>query len=378
MVDFDLDPGDRAVAQTAARFARERLLPIAATCDREERIPTELFAEAHALGILSATVPAELGGPGLGPLASSVVAEELGWACTGLQAALYCNHLTVAALVLAGTSAQKSRWLGLLAQAPHLASFCVTEPQGGSDLQALRTRARREGTGWVLEGEKAFITHAAQATFFVVLATVAQGRGRDGLAAFLVPGDAAGIVRLRPEPRLGQRASQTAGVRFDGVRLDSEALLAEEGKGFVLAAQVFDMTRPEVAGAATGLIQRCLDEGQQYARQRTSFQRPLLRHPPVRDKLVQMFDLSESSRLLYRKAAWLVECGRTTSNLSSLAKLHATEGAVRAALDVVQIFGAMGLCRDAPVEKLLRDAKVMEIYEGTSEIQRVRIGRSLT
>lgn len=374
-MDFGISTEQEALNRAARRFAVERLKPLASTCDRNQSTPTDLYREAHALGILSGTVPEAWGGAGVGPLSSALLAEILGWACTGLQATLFANHLSIVALASAGTGKQKERWLRRLALAPILASFCSTEAHGGSDPSGIRTRAIRDGSGFRLVGEKAWITNATLASFYIILATVDPDAGRDGLAAFVVDRAAPGVTVLPAESKLGHRASDTACVRFDEVRLAADDMIAPPGQGFFLAMRVFDCTRPEVAAAATGLAQRCLDESLAVCEQRHAFGRPIGEHQLVQSLLADMVVGVETSRLAYQKAAFLVERGERATKAASVAKLHATHQAMKAALDAVQIHGAMGISTQLVVEKLLRDAKVMQIYEGTSEIQRLVIAR---
>jgi acyl-CoA dehydrogenase len=368
---------DEGAVRTVTRFVREVVEPAVARADDSGRVPDELLSTASALGLLGPRLPSHYGGAGLSYSASAWVAEMLGYGCAGIQASLYCNHLAIEALLLAGSESQKTRWLGHLGSGPCLASFCATEPGAGSDLGALTTKVERDGAGWVLHGEKAWITHARRADFYVVLATASRADRHRGIGAFLVAAGTPGIVPLPAEMKLGQRACETGGVRFDDVRLTPDSVLAPPGRGFALAMAVFDRTRPDVAAAATGLVQRCLDQSVAESNRRQAFGRPLGELGQIQSLLADMAVSAEASRLLYQKAARLLDEGKDVTLAASLAKLHASTAAVKAALDAIQIHGALGICTGGPTEKLLRDAKVFEIYEGTTQVQKAIIARTL-
>lgn len=377
MLCFGLSDEQRLLVQAARRFARERLLPLAPECDRAARFPLELVSEAHALGFLNATLPRADGGLGLGELENTLIAEELGYACTGLQAGLFANALALTPIVLAGSDELKREYLGRLVSEPVLASLCATEPAAGSDVAAIATRAVQRQSEYVLTGEKSFITNASLASFYVVFATVAPERRHRGLAAFVVDRETRGLRVGRPEDKLGQRACDTASVVLEEVVVPASHVLAPEGHGFRLAMETFNRTRPSIGATATGLMQRCLDESVRYAKERRTFGKPIAEHQLVQAMLADMAVDTEASRLLYQKAAFGIDHGVGTPLASSLAKAFGGDHAVRVATDAVQIFGAAGYTRDYPVEKLLRDAKVLQIYEGTSQIQRLVIAREL-
>jgi acyl-CoA dehydrogenase len=378
VLDFSLSHEQQAQVDVARRFAAERMLPLAVRCDREARFPAELLPEAHRLGLLNPTLPVQYGGPGLGRLVCGLVMEQLSWACSGLAASLLGNSLPTLALTLAGSDELKSRYLGQLGSEPSLGSFCVTEPEAGSDVARLRTCLTEHSDALVLNGSKAWITNATLARFFVVFATADPSRGQRGIAAVVVDRDSPGLIVGLPEDKLGQRASETASVRFEDVRVARQKLLARPGEGFKLAMQVFVRARADIGAMAAGLIARCLDECVGYTQQRVSFGAPLAQHQMVQTLLANMAMGLEATRLLYQKAAWHIDHNAPDPLLSSSAKAFGAEQAVSAASDAVQLFGARGYCRSWPVEKLLRDAKVLPIFEGTNEIQRMLIARHLT
>ncbi|HLV67857.1 MAG TPA: acyl-CoA dehydrogenase family protein [Polyangiaceae bacterium] len=377
MLDFSLSDEQKALIETARRFARERILPVAAECDREARFPRDVFEAAHEIGLVNMTVPPEYGGAGLGELENALVAEQLAWACTGIQTSLLANTLALTPIKLAGNEEQKKKYLGMLTAEPRFASYCTTEPSGGSDVAGLRTRFTAHGDEFVLNGEKSWITNATLASFYVVFATSDPEKRHRGIAAFIVDRDTPGVRVGKHEDKLGQRASDTAVVHFEEVRVPKQNLLAPEGQGFRLAMETFNQTRPDIGAMAAGLMQRCLDECLVYARERKTFGVPIGEHQLVQAMLAEMAIGVEATRLLYMKAAWNLEHGVRDPVVSSCAKAFGADRAMQTATDAVQIFGGNGYVRDYPVEKLMRDAKVLQIYEGTSQIQRLVIARNL-
>ncbi|HET9932444.1 MAG TPA: acyl-CoA dehydrogenase family protein [Polyangiaceae bacterium] len=377
MLDFSLSDEQKALVDVARRFARERILPVAAECDREARFPKDVFEAAHALGLVNATVPAEYGGSELGELSNALIAEQLAWACTGIQTSMLANTLALTPILLAGNDEQKRKYLGMLTAGPLFASYCTTEPSGGSDVAGLKTTFKQHGDDFVLNGEKSWITNASFASFYTVFATSDPQKRHKGIAAFIVDRDTPGLKVGKHEDKLGQRASDTAAVHFEDVRVPKANLLAPEGEGFRLAMETFNQTRPDIGAMATGLMQRCLDESLAYARERKTFGVPIGEHQLVQAMLAEMAISTEGTRLLYQKAAWNLDNGVRDPTISSLAKAFGADRAMQSALDAVQVFGGNGYVRDYPVEKLMRDAKVLQIYEGTSQIQRLVIARNL-
>jgi acyl-CoA dehydrogenase len=377
MLSFDLTDEQKALVETAKRFARERIAPVAAECDRESRFPREVFVAAHELGLVNATVPEEYGGPGFPELDNALIAEQLAWGCTGIQTSLLANTLALTPILLAGSEDQKKKYLGMLTSEPLFCSYCTTEPSGGSDVAGLRTTFKEVGGDYVLNGEKCWITNASLASFYVVFATSDPAKRHKGIAAFIVDRDAPGLKVGKHEDKLGQRASDTAAVHFEDVRVPRANRLAPEGEGFKLAMETFNQTRPDIGAMATGLMQRCLDESVAYARERKAFGVPIAEHQLVQAMLAEMAISIEATRLLYQKAAWNLGNGVRDPIVSSFAKAYGADRAMQTAIDAVQVFGGNGYVKDYPVEKLMRDAKVLQIYEGTSQIQRLVIARSL-
>jgi acyl-CoA dehydrogenase len=377
---FDFQPTDeqRLAIDTAERFARHRIIPIAAECDRQSRFPREILDEAHGLGLVSARLPVQFGGPGLGHVDSSLVIEALAYGCPGIQASLTANGLGLTPLLLAGSDAQKRKYLGWLSGGPAMVALAASEPAAGSDLASIQCRASPDAGGaWVLHGAKEWVTNASLASFYVVFATSDPGLRQRGIGAFIVERDQRGVMPGRPIDKIGQRASDTASLVLDDVRIPASGVLAPPGHGFKLATDTFDRTRPDIAAAAVGLMRRCLDESVAYARQRTTFGVPIARHQLVAAMLADMRICVEATAHLARKAAWCIDRGHTDPVVSSCAKAFGADAAMKTAVNAVQVFGGNGTTSDYPVEKLMRDAKILQIYEGTSELQRILIARHM-
>jgi acyl-CoA dehydrogenase len=377
MLDFSFGDEQKALIDTARRFARERIIPVAAECDRDARFPRDVFEAAHAIGLVNMTVPTEYGGAGLSELDNALVAEQLAYGCTGIQTSLLANTLALTPIVLAGNEEQKQKYLGMLTANPLFASYCTTEPSGGSDVAGLRTTFTAHGDDFVLNGEKSWITNATLASFYVVFATSDPQKRHRGIAAFIVDRDTPGLRVGKHEDKMGQRASDTAALHFEDVRVPKANLLAREGDGFRLAMETFNQTRPDIGAMATGLMQRCLDECVAYSLQRKTFGVAIAEHQLVQAMLAEMAIGVEATRLLYQKAAYNLGQGLRDPLTSACAKAFGADRAMQTAVDAVQVFGGNGYVRDYPVEKLMRDAKVLQIYEGTSQIQRLVIARQL-
>ena len=378
MIDFSLSDEHKALIETAKRFSRERIAPIAAACDHESRFPAEVMEAAHELGLVNMTVPPEYGGAGMGELENAMVTEQLAWGCTGITTSMLANTLALTPIKLGGNEAQKKKYLGMLTAEPLFAAYATTEPGAGSDVAGLRTKFSQKGDDFVLTGQKAWITNAGFASFFVIFATSDPAKRHKGIAAFIVDRDTPGLKVDKHEDKLGQRASNTCVVHLEDVVVPKQNLLAPEGEGFKLAMETFNQTRPDIGALATGLMQRCLDESVAYAKDRKTFGVPIADHQMVQAMLADMAVGIEATRLLYQKAAWNLDNGVRDPIVSSYAKVFGADRAMQTAIDAVQVFGGNGYVRDYPVEKLMRDAKLLQIYEGTSQVQRLVIARQIT
>jgi len=377
MLDFSLADEHKALIDTAKRFAKERIAPVAAECDRESRFPDDVFAAAHELGLVNVIVPEAYGGVGMGELENTLITEQLAWGCTGITTSMLANSLALTPIKLAGNEEQKKKYLGMLTSEPCFASYATTEPGAGSDVAGIRTKFEKHGDDYVLNGQKAWITNAGFAKWFVIFATSDAAKRHKGIAAFIVDAGTPGLKVDKHEDKLGQRASNTAVVHLEDVKIPKENLLAGEGDGFKLAMETFNQTRPDIAALATGLMQRCVDECVAYAKDRKTFGVPIAEHQMIQAMLADMAIGVEATRLLYQKAAWNLDNGVRDPIVSSFAKAFGADRAMQTAVDAVQIFGGNGYVRDYPVEKLMRDAKLLQIYEGTSQVQRLVIARSV-
>ncbi len=323
-------------------------------------------------------VPAEYGGSGLGVLDNCLVIEEMNWGCSGIATSIAATSLAAAPVILGGNEEQKKKYLGLVAREGAYASYATTEPDAGSDVAGLKTKVVKHGSDYVLTGQKCFITNASFAKWTVVFATIDPATRHKGIMAFIVPMDSPGVRVGKKEDKLGQRASDTATIHLDDVKLGAEHLLAPEGHGFKLAMRTFDRTRPWIGAGAVGIMRRCLDECKAYALDRKTFGVPIGQHQAVQFMLAEMAIKVEATKLLVQKAAWLLDNEPSPSSLvSSLSKAFGADSAMQVATDAVQIFGGNGYMKDYPVEKLMRDAKILQIYEGTSQVQRMVIARQI-
>jgi acyl-CoA dehydrogenase len=381
MFDLTLTDEQNAIVQTAREFARNEVAPVAGHLDEEGKFPTELMNQAFQLGLINFEVPEAYGGLGLSCLTHSLVLEEIAWACAGVNTTLAANMLAATPLLIAGTEAQKQKWLGRLTAGdkgkPLFACYACSEPDAGSDVAAMRTRVEKKGDEYILNGQKRWITNGGVANFCTTFATLDPALRHKGITAFVVDMATPGVKIGKKENKMGQRSSLTNDVIFEDVRVPRENLLGEEGGGFKVAMKTFDRSRPWIAAGAAGIIRRSLDESRAYALERKTFGVPIAQHQAVQFMLADMAIAYETTRLLYMKASWMVDCGKLDSIVSAYAKAYGADAAMRVSIDAVQIFGGYGYTKEYPVEKLMRDAKLLQIYEGTSQIQRMVIARNL-
>lgn len=377
-MDFQLNEGQELIRRTVREFAEKELAPVAAELDREEKFPAEIIEKMARLDLFALPFSEDYGGTGDGYLAYAVAVEEISRACasTGITYAAHCS-IGTGPIYLFGTEEQKKRWVVPCARGKMLAAFGLTEPEAGSDAGATRTTAVLEGDEWVINGNKCFITNASQAGVAVITAITEPGLGSRGISAFIVPADTPGFKVSPPYKKLGLRASDTAEIILEDVRVPQENLLGRRGDGFKQFLAVLDGGRISIGAMSVGIAQACLDASLAYARERRQFGRPIAEFQAIQFKLADMATSIELARLAVYRAAWLKDRGLPFTRESAMAKLFASETAVRAALEAVQIYGGYGYTADYPVERYLRDAKLMEIGEGTSEIQRLVIARQL-
>lgn len=375
MVDFGLSEDQQMLKKLAHDFAVKEIVPVAAHLDEEAKFPSDLIAKARKVGLINFNIPEQYGGMGASLLEECVIGEELAWGCSGVSTSIVINNLAAIPIMLAGTEQQKTEWLGKMCEGA-LASYAVTEPGAGSDVAGMATRAERRNGEYVLTGSKTFISNASAADFFTVFARTSDERYK-GISCFIVERDRAGFSVSKKFDKLGQRCADTAEITLDGVVVPAANRLGEEGTGFITAMKVFDLSRPGVAAGATGVAQRALDESLKYAQERITFGEPIINHQAIGHMLADMAMNIEAARLMVWKSAWLVDQGKPDSKAAAFAKAYAADMAMKATVDAVQIFGGYGYMKEYPVEKLMRDVKVFQIYEGTSQIQRNIIVREL-
>jgi len=375
-MDFSLSEEQVQIQQLAQDFAKREIVPQAEHYDQVGEFPMKIVDKARELGFTALNVPVESGGAGLGPMEVSLVAEELAYGCAGIATAITLNTLVSDAIEV-GAGGERKEW-AFKKLVEGFGAYCLTEPGAGSDAAAISTRAERTENGYKLTGSKTWISHAPQADLFVVFAKTDHEKGHKGISAFLLDAKLPGITVGNPLPKMGQKASSCAEVSFDGVEVSTDSLMGKEGEGFKIAMQVFDRSRPLVASVAVGVSRRCLEEATRYACQRKSMGVPIAAHQAVGFKLAEMGMKTEAARQLVRLAAWKLQAGRNNTLEAAYAKAFAADTAMESAIEAVQVFGGYGYSKEYPVEKLMRDAKVLQIYEGTSEIQRAIMVRELT
>lgn len=377
MVDFFLNDEQRQIQQLANQFAIKEVKPRSAHHDETGEFPRDICAKAWELGLMNTHIPEEYGGMGLGSFEGCLIAEEIASGCTGIGTAMEANNLAEAPVILAGTEEQKKNFLVPMTEELKFAAYCVTEPGAGSDVAGVKTTAKKVGDEYILNGQKMWITNAGVADWYYVLAATDASAGHRGMSAFLVQRDSEGISVGAKEKNMGQRASDTRGVTFEDVKVPANNLLGKEGDGFKISMQAFDHTRPLVASAAVGLARSAMEHALKYSLERHAFGQPIFNNQAISFMLADMAKDIDAARMLCWRSAWLIDQGVRNSKEAAMAKAFAADTAMRVATDAVQIFGGYGYSHEYPVEKLMRDAKIFQIYEGTSQIQRVIISKQI-
>ena len=377
MVDFNLSDVQREIQRTAREFAQKEMAPLARHYDETMEFPRPLLQRAFELGLLNVANPESVGGLGLGTFEACLISEELGAACTGIGTAMDASALAAAPLIVGGTHAQQMEFLGPMSERLSLAAYCVTEPGAGSDVAGIQTTAVRRGDEYVINGAKMWITNASVADWYFVLTVTDRSKKHRGMTGFIVPAGLPGIQVGRKEINLGQRCSDTRAVQFEDVVVPAKYRLGEEGQGFEIAMKAFDKTRPKIAAMATGLARAAMTHAVAYAQERKTFGQPIANHQAIQFLIADMVRDIEAARLLTWQSAWIMDSGRRATKEAAIAKLFASDMAMRIATDAVQVFGGYGFSTEYPVEKLMRDAKIFQIYEGTSQIQRVIIAKEI-
>jgi len=378
-VSFALTDEQKALRELAREFAANEIRPLERECDEHMRHPAEVIAKAHELGLMNLHVPDAYGGPSLSAFDGMLVGEELYRGCSGIGTSLTANGLGAGPVILFGSDEQKASWLPPLVETPILCSFGLSEPGAGSDVASMKTTAVRDGDEYVLNGSKTFITNAGYAAWTVVFAKTDAGGGHKGMSAFIVPMESPGVTIEQHLEKMGQRATDTSAFALQDVRIPVENRVGDEGDGFKIAMATLDFTRPGTAIGAVGLAQAAYEHSVAYAKERVTFDLPIAMHQGVNFMIADMATEIEAARLLCWQAAWMLDqgYGRKATLYSSFAKRFAADTAMKVATDAVQVFGGYGYIKEYPVEKLMRDAKLFQIYEGTSQIQRLVIAKEI-
>jgi acyl-CoA dehydrogenase len=377
MIGFDFTEEQDQLIQTARDFTKKEITPVAGQLDEEGKFPTDICKKAWETGLMNIEIPAAYGGLGLSCLDHCLVLEEISYGCTGINTTLAGNMLGTMPLMLAGSEEQKKEYFGRLMASPIFAAYCCSEPDAGSDVAGMKTRFTKVGDEYVLNGQKRWITNGGVASFYTVFARLEGTDRHKGVTCFVVDRDMPGVSVGKKENKMGQRASNTTDVIFEDVKLTKKNVVGGEGEGFKVAMKTFDRSRPWIAAGAAGLIRRAMDESRAYSLERKTFGVPIAQHQAVQFMLAEMAIAYETTRLLCHKSAWSIDQGRIDSVVSSYAKAYGADAAMRVSTDAVQVFGGYGYTKDYPVEKLMRDAKLLQIYEGTSQIQRMVIARQM-
>jgi acyl-CoA dehydrogenase len=374
VVDFTLTDEQKSMREMAHDFAEKEIRPVAWDYDRESTWPGEVLEKAWELGLMNNHLPVEYGGAGLDTLDGCIIEEEIAWGCSGIGTSLSCNGLASAPVQIAASEKLKKEYLGRLAEAPLFASFCLTEPDAGSDVSGMKTTAVKKGDKWVINGSKCFITNGEYANWYTVYAKTDKEAGHRGISCFIVPRDA-GVVVDGHEDKMGQRASNTATISFNDVEIPADHLVGEENKGFKIAMMTLDRTRPGVAAMGVGVARAAMEFAVEYSKQRVQFGVPIAMHEAIQFIIADMATKVHLSRLATWNSAVLLDQGKRNTIESSHAKRFAADSAMEVTTDAVQVFGGYGFIKEYKVEKLMRDAKILQLYEGTAQIQRLVIAR---
>ncbi|MGO9975731.1 MAG: acyl-CoA dehydrogenase family protein [Solirubrobacteraceae bacterium] len=373
-MDFTLTDEQESIQELAHSFAEKEIRPVAWELDPEGIFPKDIVKKAWEIGLMNSHISAEYGGSGLDYLTGCLIEEELGWGCSGVATTLTCNGLACAPIMLGASESIKKDYLGRLTEEPLLACFCLTEPDAGSDVSGMKTVATKKGDKWIITGSKCFITNGEYANFYTVFAKTDKEAGHRGISCFIVPRDS-GVIVDKHEDKLGQRASNTATITFPDCEIPLDHLIGEENHGFKLAMMTFDRTRPGVGAMAVGVSRAALEMAVQYSKERVQFGVPIAMHQGIQFMIADMATKVYLSRLAVWHSASLLDSGKRNTAESSFAKLFAGDSAMEVTTDAVQIYGGYGFIKEYKVEKLMRDAKILQLYEGTAQIQRLVIAR---
>ncbi|EPZ50360.1 acyl-CoA dehydrogenase, C-terminal domain protein [Bacteriovorax sp. BAL6_X] len=377
MINFELTSEQKEIRELAMKFAKNEMMPKAGEYDEKAQMPLEILRKAWELGLVNTCIPTEYGGAGFSTIDSMIITEALAYGCLGMNTAIMANDLALLPIVIGGSDEQKKKFLTPFTEDYKIAAFCLTEPGYGSDAAGIKTTIKDNGDHYLLNGNKMWITNAGYADLFVVYATTDTTLKHKGITALVIDGKAEGIELGEKENKMGHRCSDTRAVTFTNVKVPKENILGGPGQGWPIAMATLNHSRPMVASSAVGGAQCAMDHAVKYAGERVQFGVPLSRHQAIQMMIADMGIEIEASRLLVQKAAWSIDNGKPNPELSSYSKAKAADMFMKVATDAVQIFGGYGYSKEYPVEKIMRDAKLIQIYEGTSQIQRLVIAKEI-
>ena len=377
MIDFSLSDDQKEIQKLAREFTQREIVPVAAHYDQTGEYPREIVKKAWEIGLMNIRIPPEYDGLGLGALEDCLITEEISAGCTGFNATIEVNNLSEMPLILAGSEEQKKRYLTPMAEEFRLAAYCITEPDAGSDVKGIKTLAKRYNNEYVINGSKVWITNGGVADWYYVVTYTDPEKSYKGMTSFIVDRDTPGIEVGKKENNMGQKCSDTRAVTFNEVKVPEKNRLGGEGEGWKITMRGFDHSRPAISAGAVGLARAAMKHAIRYAQERTAFGVPIYKHEAVSFMIADMAKDIEAARLLVWLSAWTIDQGKRNTLEAAYAKAFAADMAMRVATDAVQVFGGYGYSREYPVEKLMRDAKVFQIYEGTSQIQRLIIAKEI-
>jgi len=377
VIDFSLTDEQKALKEMAKEFAEKEMRPNAAKYDRGEEFPYDIIQKAFEVGFMSSEIPEKYGGGGLSHVDTAILCEELAWGCAGMYTTIMANALAVTPIILFGTEEQKKKYLTPFTKEMKLASFCLTEREVGSDAGAVKTRAVKKGNEYIINGAKCFITNGGVADLYVVFASTEPEKRARGMSAFIVPRETEGLIIGKIEDKMGHRASNTAEIFFDDVKVPAENLLGKEGIGFIIAMKTFEGSRPPVGAGGVGVARAALEYAVDYSRTRQQFGKLIGMFQNLAFNIAQMATEIEAARFLVWNAAWMLDRGLPIGKSSAMAKMYGSDVAMKVTSQALEIFGGYGYMKDYPMEKLMRDAKLLQIYEGTNDIQRLIISREV-
>ena len=377
MISFQNSVEQNEIFNTAMKFARNEMIPKASYYDERCELPFNILKNAWELGLVNTCIPEEFGGTGFTTIDSILITEALAYGCLGMNTAIMANDLALLPIVIGGNKEQKDKFLTPFTESYKIAAFCLTEPGNGSDAGGIKTLIKDCGDDWLVNGNKMWITNAGHADLFTLYGTTDPELKHKGISALVIDSKSEGIEIGAPEKKMGHCCSDTRSVTFNNVKVPKENMLGNPGDGWSIAMKTLDHSRPMVAASAVGGAQCSFDYAKKYAKERIQFGKPISGHQAIQFLLSEMATKVEASRLLTHKAAWLIDQGLSNTKLASMAKSFASDSFMQVATDAVQIYGGYGYSKEYPVEKLMRDAKLIQIYEGTSQIQRLVIAKEV-